>query len=232
MRKIQFQEGQYYHIYNRGVEKRNTFLDEKDFRKFLNNLRDFNNDSFYEQRLQALKSSRSLAPFRKGAKLHWNFKNLQSFLEQKEKIVHLISYSLNPNHFHLLIKQLKPQGISRFMHKLSTSFTNYFNKRYQRTGALFQGPFKAIHIDNNRYLLWLAGYINGNTEIHHLAKAEEYPWSSFQSIFQTVDNNLLDDFSLITSQFKDIHEFRQFIKEIIQESRSKKEMAKYLLEEI
>jgi hypothetical protein len=69
-----------------------------------------------------------------------------------EKVVVIVCYCLLPNHFHLILKQLITNGIPNFLHKMGISFTNFINKKYGRSGSLFQGPYKAIHIDNNDYL--------------------------------------------------------------------------------
>ena len=136
-KKVQIVNGEYYHVYNRGVDKREIFQDEKDYLKFLRNLKDFNNKSYYEQRIQELESK----------------KERGSFLFRKDKTVSIVAYSLLPNHYHLILKQLKDNGISNFMHKVGTSFTNFFNKKYNRSGRLFQGPYKTIHVNDNNYLL-------------------------------------------------------------------------------
>jgi len=77
-----------------------------------------------------------------------------------------------PNHYHLILKQLIDNGISMFMHKLADSYSHYFNKKYERSGSLFEGTYKSIYIKKDSYLFWLSGYINGNSEIHKIAKAE------------------------------------------------------------
>ncbi|MFH1423480.1 MAG: transposase [Candidatus Nealsonbacteria bacterium] len=216
MRKIQFSNNQYYHVYNRGVDKRDIFIDEKDYQKFLRNLKDFNNKSYYEQRARVIEEK----------------KELSSFLEGFEKVVEVIAYSLAPNHFHLILKQLVDGGVSNFMHKTGTSFTNYFNKKYNRSGSLFQGTYKVIQIQNDNYLLWLSGYINGNIEIHKIEPAEFYKWASFKNFLNGERDGILGDIDIILSQFKDRQDYKNFINRVIQESRSKKEMEKYLLEEI
>ena len=212
MRKVQFANEEFYHIYNCGVEKRDIFREEKEYFKFLNNLEYFNNESYYEERRKE------------------KIKELSSFLKEKEKIVEIIVFSLAPNHFHLMLKQLKEKGISNFMHKIGTSFTNLINKKYNRIGSLFQGPFKAIHISNNDYLLWLSGYINGNIEIHKIAKAESYKWSSFHYFLNSEESKILGNKDIILSQFKDIKEYKDFVEMVIRESRARKEMEKYYLE--
>jgi len=193
MRKVQFINDQYYRIYNRGVDERQIFMGKKDHFKFLKNLGDFNNESFYEQRVKSVSES---------------FKKLSFFLKKLPKIVEIVAYSLNPNHYHLILKQLKESGITNFMHKVGTSYTNYFNKKYERSGALFQGPFRAIHIDNNDYLIWLSGYLNGNIEIHGTAKAESYKWSSFRKFLRLEENEIVGDIDIILSQFRNSKEYK------------------------
>lgn len=254
VQNIIFSTGEYYHIYNRGVDKREVFLDEQDYWKFFDCLRDLNNETYYEQRLSALGISKhSVRPVTSS-----DFKKLGNFLQTQEKLVDVVTYTLNPNHFHLILKQLKDKGISNFMHRNGTSFTNYFNKKYGRSGVLFQGPFKKIHIDNENYLLWLLAYVNGNIEIHGLGKAADYPWSSYQAIkkemegakllpdtdtdrtdrkeprsFQSRSNlSVLSGLDIVLSQFNSEDEFKNFVAQVIRESRTKKDVKKYLLEKI
>lgn len=91
--------------------------------------------------------------------------SLASFVSA-DPLVEIIAYCLNPNHYHLILKQVSERGIEKFMHKVSTGYTNYFNKKNERSGSLFQGPFKAIHVDSNEYLLYLSAYVNRNHFIH------------------------------------------------------------------
>lgn len=215
MRKVQFVNNQYYHIYNRGIDKRIIFEDREDYLKFLRNLKDFNNTSYYEERLGALRS-----------------KELSSFLAGLERVVEIVAYSLNPNHFHLILKQFREGGVSNFMHKTGTSFTNYFNKKYNRSGSLFQGPYKTVHINSNDYLLWLSGYINGNVEIHKSGDAEFWPWSSYKSFLGRGKSEILGDINIILSQFTGPEDYKNFTRRVINESRTRREMEEYFLEPI
>lgn len=217
MRKIKFANNEYYHIFNRGVDKRDIFSQREDYYKFLRNLKEFNNSLAYIQRQRTRFSSKKL-------------EQLSSFLQEQQKVVDIISYSLNPNHFHLIVKQLKDDGIPVFMHKIGTSHTNYFNKKYERSGALFEATYKAIHIESNEYLLWLAGYVNGNIEIHGTGDAEFYEWSSFQDFLMDRESDILGDKNIIMSQFANREKFKKFVKKVIKESRSRKDLEKYLLE--
>ena len=235
---IILQTGEYYHIYNRGVDKRVVFIDDEDFWKFFDCLRDLNNETYYEERLNALGISKD-NPKELNS---FDFKRLGSFIKEQEKIVEIISYSLNPNHFHLILKQLKDNGISNFMQRVGTSYTNYFNKKYDRSGALFQGRFKKIHIDNERYLQWLIGYVNGNIEIHGLGKVSDYPWSSYQAVRKELNSflqkeegglsnlSVLSGLDIVLSQFASVGQFEEFIGQVTIESKINKKMKKYFLE--
>ena len=129
MRNIQFISGEYYHIFNRGNNKRAIFLDKYDLNRFFLSMREFNTDkpigSIYER----------------------SFRKEESGLIKDKKIVDFICYCLNPNHFHFAIKQVGDNGIIKFMHRLGTGYTKYFNQKYENSGALFQGRYKAKHID-------------------------------------------------------------------------------------
>ena len=79
-----------------------------------------------------------------------------------EPLVSIGAYCLMPNHFHIMITQKEDDGISKFTKKFLTAYVMYFNKKYKRTGSLFEGKFKAEHIDNDRYLKYLYSYIHLN----------------------------------------------------------------------
>lgn len=141
-----FAPNEFYHIYNRGTEKRKIFLNKTDYERFLSLLYLCNSTevvhlSNYQGStlMERLKIERAESP-----------------------LVDICGYCLMPNHFHLLIKERMSNGISQFLHKLTTAYTMYFNKRNERTGALFQGRFKATHAKEDRYLKYLISYIHLN----------------------------------------------------------------------
>jgi len=224
MRKVQFVNNEYYHIYNRAVPNSLLFQEDEDYQKFKRGLKDFNNKSYYEERAAMVRK--------------YGFKELSSFLELTEKVVAVVAYCLLPNHFHLILKQLTTNGIPKFLHKIGTSFTNFNNKKYDRPGSLFQGTYKAIHVDNNDYLLWLSGYVNGNCEIHGLADTESYQWTSYSHFLGAKPDDLVVDNEIILNQFKELKElssltgYGKFVKVVIEESRKRKDLEKYLLEKI
>lgn len=116
------------------------------------------------------------------------------------------------------------------MKKLSGGYTNYFNKKYNRSGALFQGAYKSIEINNDGYLWRLSAYINGNAEIHKISSSENWIYSSYQDYIEKRNGNLCYK-NIILKDFQNIEDYKNFTKEIIQESQKiKDELKKYFIE--
>lgn len=156
----------YYHIYNRGVEKRNIFMEEKDFHRFLETL------DYY--RMTPL--SMRLSDFKRG-------KLCLGKVEVQKEIVIIHCFCLMPNHYHLLIQQVSDNGITQFLKKVSDSYTRYFNTKHKRIGPLFQGSFKAKLIETDENLLQLSRYIHRNPVALVKCEGEDkkiYPYSSYQ----------------------------------------------------
>ncbi len=239
MRKIKFANNEYYHIYNREVDKRKIFCCEKDYLRFLINLRLFNNNSKKEERDFILRNKQNLnkelsSGYPELSSLSLNNllnKNLIFFLESTPKLVDIVCYCLNPNHYHFILKQLTNNSISKFMHKLDLGYTHYFNfnQKNNRSGSLFQGRFKAKHINKNEYLLWLSGYVNGNTEIHKIAKSENYKWCSYQD-YLNKRNGTLCNKEIILSQFKNTEEYQKYVDIVMKESNKRKDLKEHFIE--
>jgi len=168
MRKFKFVENEIYHIYNRGVDKRDIFMKDEDYLRFIH--------SFYE-----LNNANAVL------NLGLNYKNKLELNAKKPRrlLVEILIFTLMPNHFHLVLKQKSEKGIEKFMQKLGTGYTLYFNQNQERSGSLFQSRYKAKIIDNNSYFSHLPFYIHsnplklnyrGSTSLEFL---ENYKWSSF-----------------------------------------------------
>lgn len=122
-RRIRFATGEYYHLYNRGTEKRNIFSSKDDYERFLALLYLCNDAGVADLKSQ-------------GRTLN----EIVSYgTVRQEPRVDLCLYCLMPNHFHVLVRAKDDKGVSQFMQKLLTGYTMYFNKRRERTGALFKG---------------------------------------------------------------------------------------------
>jgi len=146
-------------------------------------------------------------------------------------LVKIICYCLNPNHYHFILRQLVDGGITQFMRKLGTSYAKFFNIKYNRSGYFFQGKFKSKHIDTNEYLLWLSGYVNGNAEIHKIAKAENYKWCSYRDYLGLRKGTLCSK-EIILDQFKNTEEYKKYVEMVIKESSGRKDLEEYFIEEM
>ncbi len=137
-----------YHVYNRGVDKQLIFRDDEDYSVFAHLLK-----RYLDEEPEKDSSGREYE------KLHDD--------------VELVAFCLMPNHFHLLFYQVEIDGITRLMRAVATSYTRYFNNKYDRVGGLFQGIFKAKHIGNEVYLDHITRYIHLNPEDYM-----SWKWSS------------------------------------------------------
>lgn len=206
-RKIQFADGEFYHIYNRGVDKRDIFMKREDLFRFLKYLKILNNsDPVGSLREYDSKESKN-----------------RGLASENLKLVEIVCFCLNPNHYHLLLKQVRENGISKFMHRLGTAYTMYFNEENKRSGSLFQGSFRAVHIDSNEYLLHLGAYINLNFEVHGKWRGVENPMT-YSSWGEYLGENR-DTFcqkDIILDQFSGSEEYRIFAKDSVAETKNKR----------
>ncbi len=148
-----YTENGYYHIYNRGVEKRIIFLDKQDYSVFLSYLKSYlllkDEKSLYERLSDPSISSRERDKILKLLRLNNFYKEIT-----------LLAYCLMPNHFHFFVKQKNLGSIDKFMNSLATRYTMYFNRKYKRVGSLCQGVYKAVLVTNESQFLHLSRYIH------------------------------------------------------------------------
>ncbi len=197
--------GEYYHIYNRGNGKQNIFQNTEDYKFFIKRL----NFNLYP-------------PEEDGETIRIQKLPPDSFS--------LLCYCLMPNHFHLLIKQNGNVSTSKLINKLCTSYSKFFNKKYDRVGHLFQGCFKQINVTDNEYLKWLSCYIHQNPKTAGLTKKlEDYRWSSYNQHI-TGEGDIVCEPAIITDQFKNINEYKKFIDDSLGVLMKKKEFDHILLD--
>lgn len=151
-----YAENSYYHIYNRGVEKRLIFLDKQDYAVFLSYLRDYLMPKDEEELMERLADPQT--SYKEKDKI-LKILRLNNFVDE----ITLIAYCLMPNHFHLLIKQKSAGSIDKFMNSLGTRYTMYFNRKYKRVGSLYQDVYKAVLVETDEQLLHLTRYIHRNS---------------------------------------------------------------------
>jgi putative transposase len=201
MRRVSLANGEIYHVYNRGVDKRKVFLNTRDYQRFVDGLIIFNT----KERIAS-----------------HSFGTKKSFKDENA-LVNIMAYCLMPNHFHLLLEQRTENGIAKYIQKLITGYTMYFNKKHDRSGVLYQGVFKSKHVKTNAYLLELSRYIHANpTEIlgenakgrvdvrNYLLK---YPWSSLSDYADSKGHSDLSALNkeMILGQFSSPSNYVDFV---------------------
>lgn len=195
MRKLLFANDEIYHIYNRSVEKRNIFQDEdkKDYFRFVHDLFEFN-DTYPAENIYYKKDEMGISQFHEtGTREIGKYYGKKKNNHKRELLIEILTFCLMPNHFHLMVRQLREGGITDFMHKLGLGYALYFNKKYFRGGTLWQGRFKAVLVDRQEYFEYLPYYIHLNPldlidkgwregKLKNYNKAikflEKYRWSS------------------------------------------------------
>jgi putative transposase len=150
LRKNNLVQGEIYHIYNRGVDKRDIFMNDEDRFRFIHDLFEFNDANAVSNLGIHLTTNKT-----KEVGLPYN-------REPRKILVEILAFCLMDNHYHIIVRQKTENGITEFMRKIGTGYTNYFNQKYERVGALFQGRFKSVCIKSDAHLMYLPIYIHLN----------------------------------------------------------------------
>lgn len=209
MRKLIFTNGEFYHIYNRGVDKRRCFLRRGHYLRFLKTMTNILTKGSATQGRKIIKDTP---------------------LTQK---ISLICYCLMPNHYHFLIRQDKSGGVTEFMHKLNTSYTKYFNIDSYRSGRLFEYTFKAIHIETEEQLLHLSRYIHLNPLVSGITKdLTTYPWSSYPDYIGIRDNKLCNKEEILNliAQKEQHKKYEEFVTDQVDYAKTLERIKKLTLE--
>jgi|SRR6185437_16008703 len=160
MHKTPLIEGEYYHLYNRGVDKRRVFTNPTEYSRFL----------AYAYMLNTTEHISPSDFFR------YHHTEDVFAMGRSNPLVAIGAFCLMPNHFHLYVTPLVEGGISKFMQRLETAYTKYFNEKHVRTGSLFGGTFKSEHIKNENHAKYLFSYIHLNP-----AKLKDKNWKMHKS---------------------------------------------------
>ena len=200
-----FGSGEYYHLYNRGNEKRDIFRETDDFNFFMKRLVSYLEPEICDDKIRM-----------GGEILPGN-----SFS--------LVSYCLMPNHYHLLVQQNTEIPVSKLILRLCTSYSKYFNKKYKRVGGVFQDQYKMVSVDDGDYLNWLTAYIHQNPKIARLViNPEDYTWSSFSEYLGKVSGICKKE--VVTGQFSSLLEYKKFVDESVDIIKQKKEIEHLLID--
>ncbi|MBI2100151.1 MAG: transposase [Candidatus Vogelbacteria bacterium] len=198
--------GEYYHLYNRGVLKKDIFLDDRDYIRFSFLV------LFFQSPVNFYNLSRPVTAFVRRQTF-----NIDSWIVKKiaaTKTVEVNALCLMPNHFHLLLKEIEVGGISKYLQRILTAYAKYFNTKYKQSGHLFEGVYKTVHIEDNDQLLYTSAYIHKNPLDlgRGTSTYRNYLWSSY---LDYVTTNRWPDLlvtDLVLGQFKDSQDYAKWVK--------------------
>lgn len=217
-RKEKFVPGQYYHIYSRIILNSPKFKDHKNAKKLAQTFLLANSTKSTEA-FEYLRTSKNP-----------KFENAIEIAKKGDKLVNIVCYSIMPDHYHLLLKEIKEKGITEFIRKSNISISKYINIKNNRRGALFESRFQAKHVNSNNYLFHLSTYIHLNPldiisgkewREHKLKnwndkkkKLLSYPWTSLRHfLYKEYKDPLISGEKIILDQFKNREEYELFLKE-------------------
>ncbi len=212
--------GGFYHIYNRGVEKRVIFQDIQDHKVFLNYLKEHLSPPPDPEDLLEIFTLQGTS-----------FKGIPRQPKNYFQKIKLLAFCLMPNHFHLLIKQENPEDMEGFMRSLATRYSMYFNKKYDRVGPLFQSIYKASLISDDVYLLHLSRYIHLNPQEYTNNLAQAYSsYGDYLGIRKTawIDTDFILSFfnQKVIPDLAKINSYKEFVEKY----KGEKDLTGLLLE--
>lgn len=200
-RRVHLVDGYIYHVFNRGVSSFPIFLQESDFRRFLEliNFLRFNPRFRYSYFARLTLKQKEL--------------HLLDLHNNNSPIVDILSFCLMQNHFHLLIKQKKDKGLQVFMGNVQNSYVKYFNLKNKRIGPLFQSAFQAVRIETDEQFLHVSRYIHLNpvsSNLINVANLENYRWSSYIDYVTSYKHRFINKKELLQF-FKYENDYRKFV---------------------
>lgn len=207
MRYENFAPNEHFHIFGIGVNKEKIFIDDEDKTRFI----------FLITHFQSPTKIYNVSWYTKSFLKNGSFSTKKDKIHEilKKRSVKLIAFAIMPNHFHILVQNLEDGILSVYMHRILTAYSKYFNKKYNKKGHVFGGPFGAVHTKNNTQLLHLSAYIHKNPkEVKEWEnKYDKYPYSSYQDY---IGLNRWGNFispEIVLKQFKDQAKYKDFVTE-------------------
>ncbi len=194
-----------YHVYNRGTDKREIFLDPSYYSRFISILKHCLTYNYpYSLLMRFLKTAESKTQKQQV------FQRLET--KRTEPLVEIISFCLMPNHYHLTLKQLSDKGISNFMQRIGNAYTKYFNILQDRSGRLFEATFKAVPVESEEQLIHLSRYQHINPYSLDLTPKElvNYSWSSLPTYLGKKEPSFVNP-EMVLSSFKDSKSYLDFV---------------------
>lgn len=201
-RKAPLVEGETYHVFNRGIDRRPTFTNYSELERAQTTI------SYYRFNKPPIK----LAQFLRLSRI-LREEILSELVSRNEKLIEIMAFCFMSNHFHFLLKQLTSNGISKFLSQFQNSYTRYFNIKHERIGPLFLDQFKAVRMETEEQLLHVSRYIHLNPLTSFVVKDFEalvkYKWSSFPEYLNQVSD--CTEINTVLSFFKNKSDYREFV---------------------
>jgi putative transposase len=236
-RKEQFANEEIYHIILRGLDDNLIFKDTNDYYRGIFSIYEFNNASPIEIR------KRRLA--RKTEKKKASGSPSSATFDKRDKLVEILCFCFMPNHIHLLVKQLRDDGIVRFMRKVGTGYAKYFNSKYKRKGYVFQNRFRSVYIEDDNQLRIIFNYIHANPisliepgwkekGINNPKEAikflEDYKWSSYKDYIGENNFSSVTERNFISEFFNGTDGCKLSIKDWVEYKKALNKFTALLLE--
>ncbi len=220
-RKIPLETGEVYHVFSKSIADYKIFSKERNF------LRMFETVKYYQFEKLPVSFSYYIR-IKKNGKGCFYGKNNAFSQDKKNKLVEIIAYCFMPTHIHLVVKQLKDNGISLFMGKILNSYTRYFNIFYKRKGPLWEGPFKNVLVESDEQLFHLTRYIHLNPVTAYLVNSpDDWKFSSYREYLSISNDKICeyDDFFEISPDT-----YKEFVESRILDQRELEGLKKLMLD--
>lgn len=221
-RKFILANDHFYHVFNRGVEKRIIFSNRRDYKRALETAK------YYQYQNLPCRFSKFL-------EFNTDTRNslYQSIISNNKRLVDIVAYCFMPNHFHFLLKQNTTKGISTFIANFTNSYTKFFNTKYERDGHLFQGVFKAVLIEEDSQLIHLSRYIHINPVVSLLidiTSLGSYEFSSYHE-YISPDQEGLCIKDMILGNFRNTEDYKSFVLDQVSYAQELSKIKHLLIEE-
>ena len=217
-RRLVFSNGYIYHIFNRGIDRRNVFTG---FREYLR----------AQELIQFYKHLETPVRYSKFLQLPKSLRDdVLREINKSEIQVDILAYCLMPNHFHFMLQQKVDKGISTFISNFTNAYTRYFNTKHERVGPMFEGIFKAVLVESDEQLIHLSRYIHLNPVVSSIideSDINDYKWSSYPEYISLLKDNIISNKDLVMSMFESEKHYEKFVLDHIEYGK-KLELIKHL----
>lgn len=201
-RKIVFSNGYVYHVFNRGIDRRDIFTEFREYKRALELIKYYKyqyTPVSYSKLLQQPKEIRG---------------DVLKKLKKNNTYVDILAYCLMPNHFHFMLQQNTDKGVPIFISNFSNAYTKYFNTKHERNGPLLEGVFKAVFVETDEQLIHLSRYIHLNPVVSSIigeVDIHKYKWSSFPEYISLLDNDRVANDDLVLRIVGSKEKYREFV---------------------